>query len=268
MDTNDIKTAQHAIIAEGVTKEYRLFSNKRNKLIELIKERNKRKVVRALNKVSFTVAPGECLGLIGLNGSGKSTLSNMIAGIVHPTYGKITVNGVASCISVSVGLNSSLTGLENIEYKGLLLGFQPDEIKELTPKIIEFADIGDYINQPVKYYSSGMSARLGFAISINIDPDILVIDEGLSVGDPSFTDKCLRAINAYRERGKTIVFVSHSMHTMKSFCTKILWLEYGMMRMIGETNTVCSEYEKFMTEFNKLDVKGKEEYKKSRLKRL
>jgi len=262
---DETKIAQPAIIAEGVTKEYRLFSNKRNKLVELVKERNKRNIVRALNEVSFEVEPGECLGLIGLNGSGKSTLSNMIAGTVHPTYGKITVNGVASCISVSVGLNHSLTGIENIEYKGLLLGFQPDEIKELTPKIIEFADIGDYIEQPVKYYSSGMSARLGFAISINIDPDILVIDEGLSVGDPSFTDKCLKAINAYRERGKTIVFVSHSMGTVRSFCTKILWLEYGMLRMMGETQEVCDAYQKFMVEFNKLDVKGKEAYKKSQI---
>ena len=268
LDANDIKTAPPAIIAENVIKEYRLFSNKTNKLVELVKERNKRNIMRALNNVSFSVERGECLGLIGLNGSGKSTLSNIIAGTVHPTYGKITVDGEASCISVSVGLNRNLTGLENIEYKGLLLGFQPDEIKELTPKIIEFADIGDYIYQPVKYYSSGMSARLGFAISININPDVLVIDEGLSVGDPSFNDKCLNAINQYRERGKTIVFVSHSMGTVKSFCTKILWLEYGMLRMIGETKEVCDEYQKFMNHFNKMDNAGRETYKKECLGNL
>jgi len=178
-----------AIIANNVSKAYRLFTNQRNKLIELVLYRKKISTMYALRNVSFSVKQGDCLGLLGLNGSGKSTLANLIAGITTPTSGKMTVQGEASSVSVSVGLNNDLTGVENIEYKGLLLGFAPEEIKELTPKIIEFADIGDYVNQPVKYYSSGMRARLGLAISININPDVLVIDEGLSVGNPSFTDK-------------------------------------------------------------------------------
>jgi len=221
--------------------------------------------MKALRDISFTVEKGECLGLVGLNGSGKSTLANIIAGITHPTQGEIFVNGEASCISVSVGLNHQLTGMENIEYKGLLLGFNPGQIADIIPQIIEFADIGDYINQPVKYYSSGMSARLGFAISININPDILVIDEGLSVGDPSFTNKCLDAMNDFREQGKTIVFVSHTMSTVESFCTRALWLEYGTMRKQGEVSEVCAAYKDFMGKFNKMSVDERSTYKKVRL---
>jgi teichoic acid transport system ATP-binding protein len=251
-----------AVVADKLTKQYRLFSNKTNKLIELIKEKNKRVIMSALKDVSFTLEKGECLGLVGLNGSGKSTLANIISGTIQPTHGSIEVNGEAACISVAVGLNQNLTGLENIEYKCLLLGFHPDLIKELTPKIIEFADIGTYINQPVKYYSSGMTARLGFAISINLDPDILVIDEGLSVGDPSFTDKCLNAMNVFRENGKTVVFVSHAMPTVTSFCSKALWLEYGKVRAIGETKEICDAYSGFLKDFNKMTPKEREEYKK------
>jgi len=257
--------SKDVIIAKNVSKKYRLFTNKRNKLLELVFRKGQISIMHALRDVSFTVKQGECLGLLGLNGSGKSTLANLIAGITTPTGGQIEVHGEASSISVSVGLNPELTGLENIEYKGLLLGFTPAQMAELTPKIIEFADIGDYVEQPVKYYSSGMSARLGFAISININPDILVIDEGLSVGDPSFTDKCLNAMNAYREQGKTIVFVSHSMPTVESFCTKALWLEYGALRMDGDVKEVCAAYKEFMAMFNKMGAAERDAYKKSRL---
>ena len=250
------------IIAKNVSKRYRLFTNKRNKLVELVFRRGQISVMHALRNVSFSVGQGECLGLLGLNGSGKTTLANLIAGITTPNEGEMTVHGEASCISVSVGLNGELTGLENIEYKGILLGFSPAQMEELKPKIIDFAEIGDYIQQPVKYYSSGMSARLGFAISINIDPDILVIDEGLSVGDPSFTDKCMAAMKAYREQGKTIVFVSHSIPQVESFCTKGLWLEYGRMRMFGDVKETCAAYKEFMAKFNKMTAAERDEYKR------
>jgi len=250
-----------AIIAKSVTKKYRLFSNKRNKLVELLFRKNQISTMYALRNVSFSLEKGECLGLLGLNGSGKSTLANLIAGITVPTTGKIDVFGEAACVSVSVGLNPNLTGVENIEYKGLLLGFTNQQIRELQAQIIEFADIGDYIHQPVKYYSSGMSARLGFAISININPDILVIDEGLSVGDPSFTDKCMAAMNKYREEGKTIVFVSHSMPTVEAFCTKALWLEYGTKRTDGNAKDVCKKYKDFMVIFNKMSAEERDAYK-------
>ena len=254
------------IDAKNITKEYRLFENKGNKLLELIKKGNKRTIKRALSDISFSLQQGECLGLIGLNGSGKSTLANIISGIVQPTYGSIQVNGEAANVSVSVGLNQNLTGLENIEYKSLLLGFTPAQIKELTPKIVDFADIGEYIQQPVKYYSSGMSARLGFAISININPDILVIDEGLSVGDISFVDKCLAAMNEFREKGKTIVFVSHSISTVESFCSKVLWLEYGRLRQIGESKEICGVYRSFMAKFNSMTTHERYEYEHNYIK--
>lgn len=252
---------EQAIVAKNLTKQYRLFSNKTNKLIELIKEKNKRSLIHALHDVSFNLNKGECLGLIGLNGSGKSTLANIIAGTVQPTLGNIRVAGEAACISVSVGLNNNLTGMENIEYKCLLLGFAPSVIKEITPQIVDFADIGTYINQPVKYYSSGMSARLGFAISININPDILVIDEGLSVGDSSFANKCLIAMNSFCEKGKTVIFVSHSMETVRAFCTKVLWLEYGKVKASGLTDDICSAYGNFTKDFNKMTHAEREIYK-------
>ena len=252
-----------AVKAENVVKSYRLFSNKRNKLFEILLRRNQISTMYALKGISFSIDKGECLGLLGLNGSGKTTLANLIAGITQPTSGNITINGEASCVSVSVGLNANLTGIENIELKGLLLGFTIKQINELKPKIIEFADIGTYINQPVKYYSSGMAARLGFAISINIDPDILVIDEGLSVGDQSFTDKCLNAMNSYREHGKTIVFVSHAIQLVESFCTKAMWLEYGIIKMHGDTQKVCAEYRNFFVKYNRMNVAEREEYRKN-----
>ena len=255
-----------SIIAKNITKEYRLFSNKKNKLVEIVKERNKRNIMRAVEDISFELQEGECLGLLGLNGSGKSTLSNIISGLVEPTYGEIKVNGEVASISVSVGLNGNLTGLENIEYKGLLLGFSPLEIKNIIPKIIDFADIGEYIYQPVKYYSSGMRARLGFSISINVEPDVLVIDEGLSVGDSSFSDKCLTAMNEYRKNGKTIIFVSHSINQIKEFCTKSLWLEYGKLKAFGNVVDIVKEYNDFLIFFNKLNQEERNKYKESKIR--
>jgi teichoic acid transport system ATP-binding protein len=237
-----------AVLAENITKKYWLFSNKRNKLVELLFKRDRMTAKDALKNVSFEIKKGESMGLLGLNGSGKTTLANIIAGIVQPTMGRMVVNGEASCVSVSIGLNRNLTGMENIRYKGLLLGFTASQINEMTSDIVAFSDIGTYIDQPVKYYSSGMAARLGFAISINIDPDILVIDEGLSVGDQSFMDKCLGAMNAYRERGKTIVFVSHNLSMVENFCTKAMWLDSGNLRMLGETKEVCGAYRKWIAD--------------------
>ncbi len=247
--------------AEEITKVYKMYESNTERIKDLILGRSKSKDFYALKGVSFTAQKGDCVGLIGMNGSGKSTLSNIIAGISVPTSGVITLNGTSSIIAISSGLNSQLTGIENIEVKGLMIGLTMKEINELKNEIIEFADIGDFVYQPVKMYSSGMKSRLGFAISININPDILVIDEALSVGDSTFTKKCLDKMNLFRDSGKTIFFVSHSINQIKQFCNKALWLEYGIMKAYGKVEEVAPMYERFLAMYNSMSKEEREKYK-------
>lgn len=251
---------RNAIIAENVTKVYKMYTNKRDPLKELLTGKSGAKEFYALKGVTFSLEEGESLGLVGLNGSGKSTLADIIGGISVPTAGSIVLNGEPSIISVSSGMNPQLTGRSNIIYKGLLIGLEMKQINELMPKIIEFADIGEFIDQPIKVYSSGMKARLGFAISINISPDILVIDEALSVGDPSFMQKCLDRMNQFREDNKTVVFVSHNPRQIRNFCSKVLWLEYGILKAFGDTGEVLPMYERFIETYNKMSNDEKQEY--------
>ncbi len=240
---------QHAIVASHVTKCYQLYQNQHQRLRGFLLGRGG-KPFYALRDISFTLNKGDSLGLVGMNGSGKSTLSNIIAGLSMPSSGIIATDGLPSLIAISSGLNNYLTGKENIELKGLMLGFTMEQINAMKPAIEEFADIGEFIDQPVKSYSSGMRARLGFAISVNVDPDIMIIDEALSVGDSTFAQKCLNKMNEFRQNGKTIVFVSHSTKQVQSFCDKALWLEYGMARAFGPSEDVIPAYESFVNQFN------------------
>lgn len=258
MKKNEI---QYSIIADNVSKSYKMYKNQKERIKDLLWFRDYGEDFYAIKNLSFKVNQGEVVGLIGLNGSGKSTLANMLTGVSIPSEGNMIINGIPAMIAVSSGLNNSLTGMENIELKGLMIGLTLKQIEQLKPSIIEFADIGQFIYQPVKTYSTGMKARLGFAISVNVDPDILIIDEALSVGDSTFSQKCLNKINEYKEKGKTIFFVSHSLSQIKDFCDKILWLEYGMMKAYGVTSEVLPMYERFVSSFNKMSNEEKKEYR-------
>ncbi|PGD63406.1 teichoic acids export ABC transporter ATP-binding subunit TagH [Bacillus wiedmannii] len=242
---------------EHVTKKYKMYSKSSDKLKDLFFRNDNGDYHYALNNVSFEVPEGEIVGIVGLNGSGKSTLSNLIAGVTIPNKGKVTINGSASLIAISSGLNNQLTGIENIELKALMMGLTKDQIREITPKVIEFADIGKFIYQPVKTYSSGMKSRIGFAISVHINPDILVIDEALSVGDQTFTKKCLDKMNEFKDQGKTIFFISHSLTQVKNFCTKVIWLHYGKIKDYGNVNEVLEYYNDFLKNYNQMSVEEK-----------
>lgn len=240
-----------------------MYKNQADKLKDLFGVKGAAKEFYALKNLSFEVEAGDVVGLVGMNGSGKSTLANILAGISLPTEGNVTIAGRPAIIAISVGLNLSLTGMENIELKGLMIGLSLKQIAKIKESIIDFADIGDFIDQPVKTYSSGMKSRLGFAISVNIDPDILVVDEALSVGDSTFTKKCLDKMNEFREAGKTIFFISHSIGQVYEFCTKAMWLEYGMMKAYADTQTVLPMYERFINAYNAMDPQEKTDYKTS-----
>ncbi|EEQ80600.1 teichoic acids export ABC transporter ATP-binding subunit TagH [Staphylococcus warneri] len=243
---------------EHVTKEYRIYRTNKDRIKDALIPKNKNKTFFALDDVSLQAHEGDVIGLVGINGSGKSTLSNMIGGSLSPTSGKIDRKGDVSVIAINAGLNGQLTGAENIEFKMLCMGFKRKEIKELMPQVIEFSELGEFIYQPVKKYSSGMRAKLGFSINITVNPDILVIDEALSVGDQTFTQKCLDKIYEFKEANKTIFFVSHNIRQVKEFCTKIAWIEGGKLKEFGELDDVLPNYEKFLKEFKK---KSKNEQK-------
>ena len=211
----------------------------------------------ALKKVSFTVEKGRVVGILGTNGSGKSTMASLLAGISSPDEGEILVNGEQALVAINTGLNRQLTGLENIELKGALLGLSRKRIEEITEGVIEFAEIGDFLYQPVKKYSSGMKSRLGFSINLCLDPDIIIIDEALSVGDKAFAQKCLKKMDELKEEGKTIIFISHSLPQVKGFCDSSLWLEGGQLREAGEIDTVCTHYAEYVDYYNKLTAKEK-----------
>lgn len=256
-----------SVILKNISKKYKLYNKNSEKLLDLLLPKSYGEDYYALRNVSFEAEKGDIIGFVGINGSGKSTLSNIIAGIVPPTNGEIEINGQSALIAVAAGLNNQLTGRENIELKLLMLGFVKKEIQELEPEIIEFSELGKFIDQPVKSYSSGMKSRLGFAISVHIDPEVLIIDEALSVGDKAFADKCLDKMNEFKEKGKTMFFISHSLGQMKSFCQKALWLEYGEVKAFGPIKEVMPQYEAFLKNYKSLSDADKKKYREENMNR-
>ena len=223
---------QEVIEFKNVTKIYKLFKNDKKRFASLFFKNIKVKEKRAVDNVSLKINKGEAVAIFGKNGAGKSTILKMITGVTFPTEGNVTVNGrVSALLELTSGFDPEFTGRENIYLKGQLLGLDTEEIKELEPVIIEFAQLGDYIDQPVRTYSSGMKARLGFSINVNIRPEILIVDEALSVGDESFKNKCIKKVNEIiNNENVTLLFVTHATNVAKEFCKRGMVMENGVIK--------------------------------------
>lgn len=241
-----------AIELKGVSKIYKLKRKDKN-----VSKGDKLQYFYALKDISLKIEKGSVVGILGTNGSGKSTMSMLLAGISAPDEGEVIVNGEQALIAINTGLNKQLTGLENIELKGALLGLPKKKIKELTDEVIAFAEIGDFMYQPVKKYSSGMKSRLGFSINLCLSPDIIIVDEALSVGDRAFARKCLNYMTELKESGKTIVFISHSLQQVQNFCNQAIWLEGGQLREYGDIETVSEHYSEYVDKLNAMTPKEK-----------
>lgn len=238
-----------AIKVENLSKVYKLYDSKKDRLKESIHPLKKKysRDFYALKDISFAIEKGETVGIIGKNGSGKSTLLKIITGLITPSTGQIEVNGkVSALLELGAGFNPEYTGLENIYLNGNIMGFTRAEMDAKIEDILSFADIGDFIYQPIKMYSSGMTIRLAFAVAINVEPDILIIDEALAVGDIRFQQKCYRKINSFREQGKTILFCTHDTGAVLSFCSSCLWLHDGQIKKYGEPDDIVEDYTSYM----------------------
>jgi teichoic acid transport system ATP-binding protein len=237
-----------AIKATNITKRYTLYKNQTDRIKDAFNLSKKKigKTFNALEDISFEVKKGESVGIIGKNGSGKSTLLKILTGVLTKSSGDFVVNGkVSALLELGAGFNPEYTGLENIYLSGTIMGFSKQEMEEKLDSIISFADIGNFINQPVKNYSSGMFVRLAFSVAINVDPDILIVDEALSVGDIRFQQKCLRKIEKLKKE-KTIIFVSHDLLTLNKFCDRLIWINEGRIVTQGDPNEISKRYQAFM----------------------
>ncbi|MCG1009978.1 ABC transporter ATP-binding protein [Salinicoccus sp. ID82-1] len=259
---------EYKVKVENVSKVYNITRNKKKLwkiLFPFLEDRSE--YFQALKGVSFDVEPGDSVGIVGLNGSGKSTLSNLLGGVSEPSSGSIHVNGRASLIAISAGLNNELTGEENIRMKCLMHGLNEKEIDAVYDDIVAFSELEDFMNQPIKSYSSGMKSRLGFAIAVHTDPDVLIVDEALSVGDDTFANKCIRKMEEFRRSGKTIFFVSHSIPQIQQMCNKAVWIHYGELREYGDAVPVVGLYARFIRGYNEKPKHIQQRYKKEMISR-
>ncbi|WP_020485674.1 ABC transporter ATP-binding protein [Methylomonas sp. MK1] len=242
-----------AISVENVGKIFRIYDHPGDRLKEAFSLSRKKfhTDYPALKDVSFQVKKGEFLGIVGKNGAGKSTLLKVLSREITPTSGRVAINGNVSLLQLGVGFDPEQTGVENARFASKLLGYDDDEIEGMMEEIIAFADIGDFVYRPVKTYSSGMYSRLSFAVGININPDILIADEVLAVGDMRFSQKCLRKMREFKEQGKTIIFVSHDIQSINVFCDNAIWMKDGEILMYGESKRVTTSFQNYML-FDKL----------------
>lgn len=245
-----------AISVKNLTKTYRIFGHPGDRIKQALSLGRVRfhREFTALKDVSFEIKKGETVGIIGRNGSGKSTLLQLICGILKPTSGSVEVYGrISALLELGAGFNPEFTGRENVYFQGAVMGIPKEEMARRFDDIAAFADIGEFIDQPVRTYSSGMFVRLAFSVAVSMEPDILVIDEALSVGDIFFQQKSINRIKQLKEKGVTILFVSHSLQVMKSFCSKALYLKEGKLADFGETKAICDCYQNESTSVDVLD---------------
>ncbi len=245
-----------AIRVKNVSKIYKLYNRNADRVIDAL-GLSRKKVYRehhALQDMSFDIHRGECVGIIGTNGAGKSTILKIITGVLSPTSGEVEINGrISALLELGAGFNQEYTGIENIYLNGTMMGFSKSEIDAKMEDILSFADIGDFVNQPVKTYSSGMFVRLAFAVAINIDPEILIVDEALSVGDAFFQAKCYKKFDDFKKQGKTILFVSHDLSAISRYCDHAILLNKGSMLAEGTPKDMIDLYKKVLV--NQADTK-------------
>lgn len=243
-------TAQPIIQLRNVSKRFELASERPTTVLEsliaLFARRGRRERPRelwAVHELSVDIAPGQCIGFIGRNGSGKSTALKLIAGILRPTEGEIVVNGrISALLELGAGFHADLTGRENIYLNGAILGLNKQQIDSAYDDIVAFSELEEFIDMPVKHYSSGMYMRLGFSVAVHVDPDVLIVDEILAVGDQAFQNKCLEQIYRFKREGKTIIIVSHNLGTLRNLCSHLVWMEHGRLRAAGLTDEIINEY--------------------------
>ncbi len=244
------KEEENRIIVDNVYKTFNVYMDKANSLKEkmLFWNRNRKEKREVLKNINLTIKNGEAVGLIGVNGSGKSTLLKLMTKIIYPNSGKIITNGkLTSLLELGAGFHPDFSGRENIYFNASIFGLTKKQIDERIDNIIEFSELGSYIDNPVRTYSSGMYMRLAFAVAINVDADILLVDEVLAVGDQHFQEKCIAKMKELKEQGKTMVFVTHSLGTVKDFCNRAIWLNQGVVKMDGEPDEVIEAYLKETT---------------------
>ncbi len=228
----------------GLGKRYRLFASPHERLLALLGWADRSQPHWALREVSFELQRGQCLGVVGDNGAGKSTLLKLLAGTLQPSHGRVQrVGRVTAILELGAGFHPDFTGRDNLMFGGSFLGFAPGEMLQLADGIIAFSELGEAIDRPVKTYSSGMVVRLAFALVTAVQPELLIIDEALSVGDQHFQKKCVQRIEAFRQNGCTVLFCSHSLYHVRQLCERVLWLDHGQLRGLGETEAVLAAYE-------------------------